>query len=235
MQIMRWLTNLAYLMAIACILTILLSGPLYKMGWWSLGSIFQILRFTVPMGLAAIVLLLICRFTGAAGNRSVLMAVAVGLIAYMPLSSAMTARKLPYIHDISTDTVNPPEFSASMIEARAEASNPPEYAGQEVATQQADAYPDIQPITLAFPPAEVMSRINGIAADAGWEIVSSSELGMEATDTTFWFGFKDDVVIRLQPQGSGTRVDIRSKSRIGRSDIGKNAARIRAFTQALQG
>ncbi len=235
MHIMRWLTYLAYLMAAVCIFSILLSGPLYKLEWWSLGSIFTTLRITVPLGLAAIVLLLLCRFTGATGNRAVTVAICIALLTYLPLTSAMTARQLPYIHDISTDTANPPEFSSAMLEARANASNPPEYDGQDVASQQADAYPDIQPVTLAFPPAEIMSRVKTIVAEAGWEIVSSDALTLEATDTTFWFGFKDDVIIRLQSQGSGTRIDIRSKSRIGRSDIGKNAARIRAFTLALQG
>lgn len=235
MQIMRWLTWLAYLMAATCLVTVLLSGPLYKLGWWSLGGIFSTLRITVPLGLIAIVLLLICRFAGPAGNRALLLAVAMAALLYLPVTQAMKARQLPYIHDISTDTVNPPEFSAAMVQARAEARNPPEYAGPEVAAQQAEAYPDIQSITLAFPPDEVMARVQTAVNDAGWDIVSQSETTLEATDTTFWFGFKDDVIIRLQPQGNGTRVDIRSKSRVGSSDIGKNADRIRAFTEALTG
>lgn len=235
MQIMQWLTRLAYVMAAACVLTVLLSGPLYKLGWWTFGSIFQTLRYTIPLGLIAIVVLLICRFSGAAGNRALLVAVVLAALLYLPVTQAMKARQLPYIHDISTDTVNPPAFSPAIVQARADASNPPEYAGADVAALQADAYPDIQPITVAFPPEEVMTRVTAIARDAGWEIVTQEPMLLEATDTTFWFGFKDDVVIRLQPQGNGTRVDIRSKSRVGRSDIGKNAARIRAFTETLTG
>lgn len=233
MQIMRWLTILAYLMAAICIVTVLLSGPLYKLGWWSFGSIFQTLKITIPLGLIAVALLVICRLSGAAGNKALLLAIAVAALLYLPITQAMQARKLPYIHDISTDTTNPPSFSSAMVEARAEASNPPEYAGPETASQQAEAYPDIQTITLAFPPKEVMKRIEAIAMDSGWEILTRDQQTLEATHTTFWFGFKDDVVIRVESQGSGSKVDIRSKSRVGRSDIGKNAARIRAFTRAL--
>jgi len=232
---MRWLTRLAYLMAAICFLTVLLSGPLFQWGWWSFGGIFQTLKITIPMGLIAAVLLLICRFAGPAGNRAIIVALLLGLLTYLPIVNALDARKLPAIHDISTDTTNPPQFSAAMVQARADARNPPEYAGQEIADQQQQAYPDIQPITLAFPPAEVISRVSDIANQAGWEVVTSNDYLLEATDTTFWFGFKDDVIIRLQAQGTGTLVDIRSKSRVGRSDIGKNAARIRAITQALKG
>lgn len=233
MQIMRWLTILAYLMAATCIVTVLLSGPLYKLNWWSFGSIFQTLKITVPLGLIAVVLLLVCRLSGAAGNKAALLAVAVAALIYLPITKAMQARKLPYIHDISTDTINPPEFTTAMVQARADARNPPEYAGPDTASQQAEAYPDIQTITLAFPPDEVMTRIQALAIDAGWEILTRQDQKLEATDTTFWFGFKDDVVIRVEPQGSGSKVDIRSKSRVGQSDIGQNAARIRAFTEAL--
>ncbi len=233
MQIMRWLTILAYLMAAVCILSVLLSGPLYKLGWWSFGSIFATLKITIPLGLFALVLLLIGRFSGAAGNVALLVVVVLGALLYLPVTQALQAKKLPYIHDISTDTSNPPEFSQAMRQARSEARNPAEYPGPETASQQATAYPDIQPITVAFPPAQVMARVKTYAASQDWQVVSSDAQTLEATDTTFWFGFKDDVVIRLQPQGTGTRVDIRSKSRVGQSDIGKNAARIRAFSKAL--
>lgn len=234
MQIMSWLARLAYVMAAISAASILLSGPLFKMDVWSFGSIFQVLQKTVPLGLIAIVILLITRLSGASGNRAILSIVVLAAILYMPISNAISARKLPAIHDITTDINNPPLFSPAMITARADAKNPPEYLGGEVATQQSEAYPDIQPITLAFPPAEVMARILVIADQSGWAIINYDEMSLEATHTTFWFGFKDDVIIRLQAQGAGTRVDIRSKSRIGRSDIGKNAARIRHFTELLQ-
>ena len=69
----------------------------------------------------------------------------------------------------------------------------------------------------------------------GWHIVAakSEEGRIEATATTLWFGFKDDVVIRIMPTAAGSRLDIRSKSRVGLSDVGVNAARIREFVAAL--
>ena len=65
----------------------------------------------------------------------------------------------------------------------------------------------------------------------GWEIVGSNaeEGRIEATDTTLWFGFKDDVVVRIQPRGDESLVDVRSLSRVGKSDVGTNAQRIRAY------
>jgi uncharacterized protein (DUF1499 family) len=118
---------------------------------------------------------------------------------------------------------------------RADAANPPEYAGREVAAQQKQAYPDLVPIVLAEPPDRAFERVRAAAETLGWEVVAAevSEGRLEATDTTRWFGFKDDVVVRVRPHPSGSRVDVRSKSRVGRSDVGANAARIRAFRAAL--
>jgi uncharacterized protein (DUF1499 family) len=119
--------------------------------------------------------------------------------------------------------------------AATNASNPPEYAGPEVAAQQKKAYPDLAPIRLAVPPAQAFDKARAAAQALGWEIVASdpAEGRLEATDTTRWFAFKDDVVVRIRPDGDGSRVDVRSKSRVGRSDVGANAARIRAFREAL--
>ena len=57
---------------------------------------------------------------------------------------------------------------------------------------------------------------------------------LEATARTRWFGFRDDVVVRVRPDGAGSRVDVRSVSRVGRSDLGTNARRIRGFMDALR-
>ena len=70
----------------------------------------------------------------------------------------------------------------------------------------------------------------------GWEIVASdpAQGRIEATATTFWFGFKDDIVVRLAAEGTGSRVDVRSLSRIGSSDVGANAQRIRAYLEKVK-
>ena len=131
-------------------------------------------------------------------------------------------------------TENPPPFVA-VLEQRKGASNPVEYGGPEIAAKQRAAYPDVRPVTLADPPARAYERALEAARGQGWEIVAAvpAEGRIEATDTTRWFGFKDDVVVRVKPEGTGSRVDVRSLSRVGRSDVGKNANRIRAYLRAL--
>jgi uncharacterized protein (DUF1499 family) len=152
----------------------------------------------------------------------------------VPLSHWERARQVPPIHDITTDTETPPAFVA-ILPLRAGAPDPVEYGGPAVAAQQKAAYPDIAPAVLALPPDQAFQRALAAARAMGWKLVAADEPDgrIEATATTFWFGFKDDVVIRLRPQGTGTRVDVRSVSRVGRSDLGTNAVRIRAFLARL--
>src|SRR5690606_29915881 len=134
---------------------------------------------------------------------------------YIPLSQMQTARSVPAIHDITTDLDNPPEF-VDVLPLRRDAPNPPEYAGEDAARQQLEAYPDIAPLFLEVPLDRVYETAQQVSDSMGWELVAANlEQGrarVEATDTTRWFGFKDDVVIRIQDTPEGTRVDIRSKS-----------------------
>jgi uncharacterized protein (DUF1499 family) len=90
-------------------------------------------------------------------------------------------------------------------------------------------------VTLSDPPARAFERALAVARAQGWEIVAAvpAEGRIEATDTTRFFGFKDDIVIRVKAEGAGSRVDVRSLSRVGKSDVGKNASRIRAYLRAL--
>ncbi len=154
----------------------------------------------------------------------------------------------PPIHDITTDTDNPPLFQA-LLERRAQdgAVNPPEYVddGGEVAAQQKQAYPDIQPLVLnATSVGAVLNDAKSVARDLGWTVITEArpsdgapvQVGrMEATQTSFWFGFTDDIVVRITQQpNDAVRVDVRSKSRVGISDLGANAKRIRAFLSRLK-
>ena len=106
---------------------------------------------------------------------------------------------------------------------------------EAIASQQREAYPDLQPVTVEMPPAQAFERALATVQDMGWELVATeADAGrIEATDTTFWFGFKDDVVIRVKPAGGGSRIDIRSLSRVGGGDVGTNAKRIRDYVAAL--
>ena len=140
---------------------------------------------------------------------------------------------VPPIHDITTDTVDPPQFMAVV------SLNTPGrtiYEGEEIASQQRAAYPDLAPVRLALPIGQAFDHALATVHAMGWELVeANAESGhIEATDTTFWFRFKDDVAIRIRrPEGSGSRIDIRSLSRVGGGDAGTNAKRIRAYMTRL--
>lgn len=141
----------------------------------------------------------------------------------------------PPIHDITTDTVDPPPF-VDILPLRAGARNSAAYGGSRVAALQQTAYPDIAPVDLAIAPSAAFARALAAAKAMGWAIVAAdSATGrIEATATTRVFRFKDDVVIRIRPRDGGSRVDIRSVSRIGGGDLGKNASRIREFIVRLR-
>ena len=138
------------------------------------------------------------------------------------------------IHDITTDTETPPAFVA-ILPLRAGVPNSVEYGGPELAAQQRTGYPDLGPLTLQIPPTQAFTHALTAARAMGWEIAASeaTEGRIEATDTTFWFGFKDDVVVRITPAGGGSRIDVRSVSRVGKSDIGTNAKRITEYLRRI--
>ncbi len=146
------------------------------------------------------------------------------------------ARGAPPIHDITTDTDNPPAFVALIPLRLVDAQNPPEYSGPEAAAAQKQAFPDLQPVFITQPANVVFAAAKAVVAEKGWTLVDASEVDgrIEATAETAWVHFKDDVVIRIQPGRDQTRVDVRSKSRIGRGDMGANARRVRDFLSALQ-
>jgi uncharacterized protein (DUF1499 family) len=146
------------------------------------------------------------------------------------------AMGVPAIHDISTDTETPPAFVAIVALRQAEGANPSEYDGAETASEQHRAFPDVQPLLIDKPADVVFARARDLVAEKGWTLVDASEADgrIEATAETGWVRFKDDVVIRIQPTASGTRIDVRSKSRVGRGDMGVNARRVRNYLHALQ-
>ena len=221
-------------LAVTAALLLLVAGPGTRFGIWTFGTGFLLMRwaFFVGVGAAALAaLLLVIPKTRRSGAVALAAALVIGLgTAWVPWNGLRTVRSLPFIHDITTDTLRPPEFVA-VAPLRADAPNPVEYEGEEVAAQQREGYPDIETLRLGMPPAQAFERALATAHRQGWEIVAAvpAEGRIEATATTFWFGFKDDMVIRIEADGDGARLDIRSKSRVGRSDVGANAARIRRF------
>jgi len=216
------------------------AGPSYRVGILSLTNAFTLLRWSAYAGVAAVLLGAIAAGLAYRRHLRVQMVVAApallaGLVAVgVPFELQRRARAVPPIHDISTDLENPPTFEA-ILPLRADTPNDLERTS-EVTELQRHGYPDLAPVTLPIPLDQAFDRALAVAQEAGWQIVTADKSSgrIEATDTTRWFGFKDDVVVRLTPWGAGTRVDMRSVSRIGRSDIGTNARRIRQYLDRLQ-
>ncbi|MDP6675184.1 MAG: DUF1499 domain-containing protein [Gammaproteobacteria bacterium] len=198
------------------------------------GFAFLIFILTVLVTTVGIVISM-----GTAGEASALYSWSALTISIIIISTTMSQRPdtsgAPPIHDLTTDISNPPAFIA-ILPLRAEAPNPPEYAGADTAEQQQAAYPDLMTLTIDKPVDEVLTEAEQVVRVLGWDIVAIDQaMGhIEATDTSTWFRFKDDVVIRLTPNNPGTRVDVRSKSRVGMGDMGANAERIRAFLYLLK-
>lgn len=230
---------LALATSLLALIVLGLAGPAYRLGA-ELPTAFALLRWAAYIGLAGAALGVAA---GAAGYRRkkrasaavAVVAVVAGVIAAgIPYSWQRRAQRVPRIHDITTDLDNPPTFTA-IVPLRAEAPNTLERPPM-LAEQQRAGYPDVAPVTLSQPKSQAFARALGAAAEMGWEIVDANEAAgiIEATDTTRWFGFKDDIVVRLTPWGSGTRVDVRSVSRVGLSDVGTNAQRIREFLERIE-
>jgi len=226
--------------AILCALAAVFSGVGYRLGWWSLGVGFGVLRWAAYVAIVATALAIAAIFVsrrqpGRQGLASALIALVVGVATFaIPGTMLIRAKQLPPIHDITTDTQNPPAFVA-VLPLRANARNAPEYGGPSIAEQQKRAYPAVAPFESKLPPNETFTRALDTARAMRWDIVAAvpAEGRIEATDTTLLFGFKDDIVIRVAPSPQGSRVDIRSESRIGGSDVGKNASRIEHFLDKL--
>lgn len=231
-----------YPLALSFIAALLLAaaGPGTRLGLWAFPIGFKLMSWAAYAGIAAaaiaLVMLLVPRIRRA-GTGALVAALLIGVaVAFVPWNGMRQAKKVPPIHDISTDTERPPAFVA-ILPLRAEAANPATYSGPEVARAQAAAYPDLETRHLGIPPADAFQRALATARGMDWEIVATDLTSgrIEATATTLWFGFKDDVVIRVQPDvtGSGSQVDVRSVSRVGKSDAGTNAKRIRAYLELL--
>ena len=228
--------SLAILTAVA----VMLAGLGSRWGWWHFRTGFDILKWGGYAGLAAAAVSLIGSVASrpGGGRRGFIPAIAGLMIALVIVGVLwqwkQTALRLPPIHDITTDTENPPAFVA-ILPLRADAPNPAAYGGPEIAVQQHKGYPNLGPLILPVAPALAFERALKAAGDLCWKIVDSdpAEGRIEATDTTFWFGFKDDIAIRITPTENGSRIDVRSVSRVGRSDVGTNAKRIGKYLRKV--
>ena len=232
---LSWVARIAFLMSILTLVIVVMSFVGFRMEWWGYGRSLIVLRAAGIVGGTAIALSIVGIFMTWPGRSqkglllSTIALLVAGPILVTPLYWGYSKSALPPIQDISTDLETPPDFW--------EVPTSRVYPGPEVARQQQLAYPEIKPIIFSRPMKEVFGHAVTLVEERGWNLVASEleEGRIEATVTTFWYGFKDDVVIRLMEVDTGVRVDMRSTSRFGSGgDGGTNANRIRKFLSSLQ-
>jgi len=235
----KGLARFALIIGVVSLALLAITGPGYRSGWLSLGTALrQLFAWGSYGGIAATVLAVVALGWGRGRPRRVAgVALLLGLVSlYFPWRFQQAARAVPPIHDITTDIVTPPQYvEVAALRRELETPNGLELPVETI-NQQIAAYPEIQPLFLAVPPADAYSKTLALVRARGWDVVAADDAArrIEATDTTFWFRFKDDVALRVSAVPDGTsRVDMRSVSRLGRSDIGTNARRIREFLADL--
>lgn len=224
-------------LGLIALVMLFVTGPGSRFGWWHFRVSFTLMQYAAYVGAAAALVSLV-GLVLSGGRWKVVAAVGLvmGALAFLlPWSWRRDARQYPGIHDITTDVQNPPAFVA-IAPLRADAPNPVAYAGDSVAQVQRQAYPDIQPLMMAMPVDSAFTLAVKAAREMGWEMVDQDRRQgrIEATATTPWMGFKDDVVVRVSSASGIARVDVRSKSRVGGGDAGANAKRIRQYLQRLR-
>jgi uncharacterized protein (DUF1499 family) len=235
---------LSLCLAVVALLLLAIAPVGWRARWWHFRFAFAWLMTSSGFAAAAavIVSLLVLVFGGShleAGSRAMAAAALVvgAVLVYVPWQYNRLRKTVPRIHDITTDVENPPEFATVLPARAAENAATAHYEGAELAKLQKAAYPDVAPLELALSQARVFDLALAAARSMpGWSIVAADPATgrIEASQTSRWFGFTDDIVIRVLTRGPASRVDMRSLSRQGRSDFGVNAARIRAYMSALR-
>ena len=238
----RWWAQAILIGGVIAVVCLPLGALGTKFGLWAFTGGFMLLAAgavlaTLASFLGVIAYIVALRKQLLAERPTLLIGIFLGVVVLAILGTQYSAASsVPPIHNISTDTENPPQFDKMVAIRSAAQANPLAYDAAALAPQQTAAYPWVKPLTLMAPVDEVVDRAEAVMRDMGLEIVSSNKTTglVEATATTFWFGFKDDVAVRVQPAADGgTQVDLRSVSRVGQSDLGANAARIGQILKGL--
>lgn len=234
------IVNILLFLSAASAAGFILSGYGYQWGIWGLGPAFSLLRYGAYACAGLLAIQVLFYFFVKDDDFTLKAMVFIGVLLTLGVTATgvywqYEAQRVPAIHDITTDLDSPPVF-VDVVRLRQDAPNPSDYAGEETARQQRQAYPDIQPLIVETGKQAVIDEIVSLIMEREWTPVGidRQEGRIEATETLAWFGFSDDVVVRVSETGEGTKIDMRSKSRIGRSDIGVNAERIDAFLADLQ-
>ncbi len=249
-SIMKYVPLIALLLGAAAIFLVAAPGPGYRFGLIPLPTVFEMLKFGAFAGLGAVAFALIALVVRLFGVPlswvQIIFAALLGAAAfYFVFSFRQEASSVPPIHDITTDTANPPAFVA-VAALREPGDHPVTYDGDDmmpgqdtmtIREAQLASYDGLDPAYFNQPPAQVFASVLAEVEAQGWQLVDANEAEgrVEAFERTFWYGFTDDVVVRIARDDDGrVRVDVRSKSRVGISDVGANAARIEAFLSGLE-
>lgn len=235
------LARMAFIMACVAAIIVASAGPLHRFAGLENEPAFAVFRYGFYFAVAGVALGVATIVPTRPGDRrrgflAALLGIVIGVAAaYMPLTWFLHAQQSPELNDITTDTNSPPPLVVT-LQLRRGASNPATYPGANAAVLQRAAYPDIVPVVLSVPPAEAFKKVDAVATEMGWDVVARAPADgrIEAIATSIWFGFRDDIVIRIRPDGASSKIDIRSKSRDGESDLGVNAKRIREFVAKLK-
>lgn len=173
------------------------------------------------------------------GHIFVALLIDAAILAY-PGYLAVQSRRLPPIHDITTDAINPPKYEALAILRAGQGANDANYAGLYSAELQHQAYPDIEPVTLDVSAQKAYDTTLALINRRRWRVVDARppqppgrEGHIEAVARTPIMGFRDDVVVRVVAEGEGSRVDLRSSSRYFTHDLGANAARLSSLIEDI--
>ena len=236
---------LAPLVLAAVALGLFALGPLgTRLGWWAYGfGLYRLMPASALLAAIAVVLSILALarewpqlHLGGRAMLFIALALAASLVC-VPLFYWHTRKTVPPIHDITTDIDNPPAFSAVLPARAAERAGSVDRRPPQLGELQKDAYPDLAPLTITLPPTRAFEEaLEAAKSMPGWTIVAADANAgrIEASEQSRRFRFIDDVVIRVVGDGAGSRIDVRSTSRQGRSDYGVNAARIRAYMGALR-
>jgi hypothetical protein len=246
-----WLARLCLLLGAGSVVMALVGAIGAGQDWWGKLEGLSVVMAAVVVALVALlfslIVLLLYRKKGTAIRNMTLIGLVcslgfLGVIGYW----VNVGRSVPQIHDITTNLDNPPEFRVLKLRPDDFADVPgrgeAKYAGMDAMERwkllHGAAYGDLRTVSVALPVDKAVALAEQVARKRGWEIaaVRPDEGRLEAVDTVSLFRFKDDVVVRVQPGPGGltSQIDVRSVSRVGRSDLGVNAKRIRGFLKDLK-
>jgi uncharacterized protein (DUF1499 family) len=240
-RLATWARNLAIFSVVAVLVSILI----VRFGFLEMKP--AIATFFGALGLAVLSILIgLAGFAaiwqnGTRGMSRILLAFLInGIVLAYPAYLAYQYRRLPRIHDITTDPIDPPRFEALARLRSGDGANTAVYAGLYSAEQQRRAYPDIEPVQLEIPVDRAYAIALRLVNKHKWLVIDERAPQLprgtgtiEAVARTPIMGFREDVAIRVTPDGDDSRVDIRSSSRYFDSDLGSNASRITKFIDEL--